>query len=289
MRKTCFLTLLIAALVINAAPAADNEPTNRGPSAPGAGKNEESSLKLKKTKEARTSVRNFLSRRSSKAQIDPVSNEQVNVLIEGLSDSSAAVRIEALRGLSLIASANTPAGRPPSPGLPDLAGFPAARDALLKLTSDSNPEIRAAAIDTYARTFPVTPELEARWLALFNEDPSEDRKQEIIKGLLSSRNPSKRVVDFAVEQLKNPKLAYSTTLTLLARIKPPPPEALAIIVAEFSRSGDPGKRDLLARSILSFGAEVKRFLPVLRDMQANETDKTVRNNLGRAITELEKR
>ena len=289
MKKTCFLILLIAGLVINVAPAADREPANKGPSPVVGGKDAESSLKLIKTKEARKSVRDFLSKPRAKAKVDHLSGDQVNVLVEGLSDSSTEVRIEALRGLSLIAAANTGPGRPPLPGLPDLGGFPAAREALLKLTTDSNPDIRVAAVHVYARTFSVTPELEARWLTLFNEDPSRERKEIILKALLGSRSPSKSVIDFAVEQLKNPRLAHSTAVTLLARIKPPPPEALAIIVAEFSRSDDPGKRDLLARSILSFGAEAKQFVPVLREMQANETDKTVKANLGRALSELEKR
>jgi HEAT repeat protein len=288
MRKHYFLTVLIAAVVMNAA-GAENQPP-KGPSAAARG-DREANLKWKKTKEARTSIRNFLSKssRSPGAHPDRVSDDQINVLIQGLNDSSDMVRAEALQGLSLIAAANRPTGRSPLLGIPDLARFPSAQEALLKTANDTNPDIRASAIGIYAFTFPVTPELEARWLAVFNEDPSQERKEGILKALLSSKSPSKTVIAFALEQLNDPRFAYGTTVTLLARIKPPPPEALPLMVSAFSQSTDPGKRDLLARAIVSFGADAKQFLPVLQEMQTNEKDPTVKANLVRAIAELEKR
>jgi HEAT repeat protein len=289
MRRYYFLSVLIASAIMNAA-GAENQPTN-GPSPAARGDTEANNLKLTKTKEARTSIRNILSKRSRPPNTPPerVSDDQINVLIQGLNDSSDAVRNEALQGLSLVAAANRPAGHLPRPGIPDLAQFPEAKEALLKTANDTNPDIRASAIGIYAFTFPLTPELEARWFAVFNEDPSVPRKEGILKALLSSPSPSKNVIALALEQLKDSRFAYSAAVTLLGRVKPPPPEALPTMVTAFSRSSDPGKRDLLARAIVSFGTQAKQFLPVLREMRNDEKDPTVKANLGRAISELEKR
>lgn len=288
MKLHLFLPITTRTFLVVAALAASAMGANDAPSADVLS-NPDASARLESIKKVKAAVRTYVSKvggppGNSRYRLN---DDDVNLLIRGLGDSSEAVRTESLRGLSLISLVGHPANGQARPGAPNLTHFPAAKEALLRTMSDSNAENRAAAARIYAAAFSVTPELENQWIAAFNMEQSDIKKQHLLIALLSSKTRSQSAVAFVLEQLKNPKLAYDTTTELLARIKPPPSEALPIMVAQFSRSADAGKRSLLARSMDLFGNDARVHLPVLQEMLAKEKDPVVKQNLALAIAKMQ--
>jgi hypothetical protein len=254
----------------------------------GAHADQDFSARLEAVKRVKVSIKTYLNKVGGPPGISPYrpKDDDINLLIRGLADSEETVRAESLAGLWMITMTSHPANRQPRPDAPDLTHFAGAKEALLRTLSDSNPEHRIAAANIYAATFPVTPDLENQWIAAFREEQSDLRKQDLLTALLRSEARSPTAVAFVIEQMTNPKLAYDTAVALLAHVKPPPPEALPIMVAQFARSASAGKRSLLARSIELFGDDAKAYLPVLQEMLAQEKDDVVKRNLVRAITKL---
>jgi hypothetical protein len=250
--------------------------------------NPDATARLQAVQQIETGVREYVKTIPGSASTSPkrLDDGQINLLIRGLGDESKTVRAECLRALSLILLVAHPTNGQPRPGAPDLTRYPGASEALLKTMADPDPDNRVAAIKIYARLFPVTPELERHWMTAFNEEQSGVRRRHLLTALISSKTRSKQAVNFVVTQLKNPERAYETAGIIMTHLRPPPADALPLMVAQLSRSSDPGARDLLARAVEFFGRDAKPYLPVLEQMLAEEKDPTVKENLVRAVDKL---
>lgn len=213
-------------------------------------------------------------------------NDAMPVLGQALGDPDAEVRKSALRPLVYVAIREQAAIRGADPSQPDLTREQSIKNNLIKLMSDPDGGmVRAPATSIYAWSFKPTPELEQKWMSNF-VTADQNERQAIMEALLAGGSPSPQALQFVLAKLRDPVVAPETASTIVACLKPPPPEALAIMVQEFANSGNQYNRSLLAQVIPKFGDTGKQYLPILREMRARETDAIAKSNLENAISQI---
>lgn len=205
------------------------------------------------------------------------SGDMVDLLSLGIADPDERIRLESLKGLSLLALRHATLGRD------ILSRLESARVPLVQLFEAQDPGVRAGAIFVYANLFGVSEEDEKRLITLFDREHSSLVRKEILTRILKGGAPSSIARAFVIRQIGNSTDAYDATMAIMGTIKPPPQEALAPIVNAFSDSPDSGKRDLLAQVLQQYGSAAKPFLGKITEMRDRETVPTVRNNFSLAV------
>lgn len=221
-------------------------------------------------------------RPSDKSRADRVGNEVLPLLIRGLTDPDDRVRIAASDGLAMIAAATKRVQYPPRPDLPDITSGASAREALLQASSNSSEAVRLGAI----RAFPTDPRVEQSWISQFQTEQSEEVKKLLLDAILVGQSYSPEAVNFVVSQLQDERYAYEAAKAIVLEMKVPPLEALPLIASGLGQSPDPGKRDLFARALSSYGERARPYLSEVENMLGRETDPTVKENLRNAIRRI---
>jgi len=158
---------------------------------------------------------------------------------------------------------------------------------ILRAVSNPNPQIRAAAYQIYGGCFGVSPETQALWIRAFSTEQDVDVRKSILKAMARDKSCSPDTLKFIIGELNDPQYTYDVGMTIVGHIKPPPMEALAILVRRFASSNDLGERDLLAQAIAIYGDRARQYLPVVQKMYSKETDPTAKQNLQTAIDSIE--
>ena len=159
----------------------------------------------------------------------------VPILVEALNDPDVKVRQFAAAGLRGIAMLTSPIVYPSTIYGFDLTANPATRQALLKATSDSDPTVSQLALQAYAFTYKLTPDLEQKIINAFNSyKPGSgqlDDRFELLGLLVNDRSPSSVATNFIVQKIDDPKFG-TPALQALASLKQPPPDVLPKLLSE---------------------------------------------------------
>lgn len=213
-------------------------------------------------------------------------NEAMPLLGRALEDSNPEVRSSALGCLVHVAIRERAITDGVRADRPDLTTEPSIKQSLIKLMSDPDGDaVRAPATWIYGWSFQPTPELEQQWMSNFTAGDGNESNA-IFAALLGSNSPSTMAIQFALQKLKDPSAAPDATAAIISFLKPPPAEALPLLVEQFANSDQPFRRSLLAQAIPKFGEAGRAYLPLLRQMLARETDPLVKQHLGQAISSL---
>jgi hypothetical protein len=150
---------------------------------------------------------------------------------------------------------------PANPKLPDLTTSPQAKQALLAATSDADPIVRQMALEAYALTYKLTPDLEQKIIDTFNsykQVPGQpDDRSALLGSLVNDRSPSPVATNFIVQKIDDPQFGI-VALQSLASLKEPPPEVLPKLLNEVSQHNisEPRKSTLI-RAIKAYGPDAQ--------------------------------
>jgi len=213
--------------------------------------------------------------------------EAIPVLANGLSDSDVNVRRNAASGLLLVAAQTVRANNPTSGG-PDLTADPSVRDALIKATSDPDAQVRQTALQTYALTYKLTPDVEDKIIAEFNaQEPATSgqpsNKPALLESLMIGGSPSPHATQFLTNLLDDPKYGTHVAERMAADKCPLSGAALDKLASKLTQEKDPVKRAAYARAIGTYGKQAQRYTPQLEAALANEKDDVTKTNIRTAI------
>jgi len=149
---------------------------------------------------------------------------------------------------------------------------------------DSDPEVRRAAMGTYALTFATAPEMQAKIIQQFSLEEKTGLQAGIIDLLTSSkaRTPdTERFLTQLLDDSKNrPFVVQSFANTPSAWNLPPPPSAaLPKLAAMLANEKDSTKRQTLVRAVGKYGAQARPYLAQIEHLRDRESDATTRSNL----------
>ena len=119
--------------------------------------------------------------------------------------------------------------------------------------TDSDPEMRSAGYLAYAECFGASPELQKTWIKAFSAESDVDARKYILKALLEGNLCTPETLKFVIGELNDPAYSYDIGVSIMANVKPPPVEALPILVQKFAHSDDPGEREFLAQALALYG------------------------------------
>jgi HEAT repeat protein len=205
--------------------------------------------------------------------LDPTSQPQqlgeaLPVFVEALSDSDSKVREFTATGLLIVAEATMRVEVPARPNFPDPAANPKMQQALSTAMSDADLNVRVAAIQAYAATYKLSPDLEQKIIDTFNSyQPTAgqpDARFDLLGSLVNDRSPSPVAVDFIVQKIDDPKYGI-TALGSLASLKKPPVEALPKLLSEAAQHDtSKDRRSALVQAVNAYGpsaqAQLERIL-----------------------------
>jgi len=217
---------------------------------------------------------------------ETVGNEIIPFLAQGLEDPDENVRSAAVGGLAMVAVSTERVLHPALPGKLDLTSYEPVRDALIKAMSDTNESVRVGAIRTYALSFKTTPEIEQKWINQFHSDQSEQVKDLILDAIVVGQSYSPQAAQFVVSQLQDPARAYQAAKAILLEMKPPPMQALPLIVSKLTGATDKGEMDMYVRAVGAYGEKARQYLGLLKQLLAKETDPVVKGNLQATIERI---
>lgn len=215
----------------------------------------------------------------------------IPVLVNALSDPDITVRQRAATGLLMVASAAAPVVFPSNPGAAELSAN-SVRQALLKATSDPDAQVRETAIEVYAVTYKLTPDLENKIIQEFNSPASEmpnrpSNRVAMLESLMIARSPSPSAAQFLTTLLDDPKYAPHVAERMAADKCPLPRPALDKLVRNLVQEKGPGARGAYARAIGIYGKEAKRYLPQLHTALAKEMDESAKSNLQKTVDKVQ--
>jgi len=212
----------------------------------------------------------------------------IPVLVDALSDSDDTVRKYAISGLRGILFVHSPVLYSSS----KLTIDPSTEEALLKATSDSDPEVRELALETYAVTYKLTPDLENEIIAEFKSPQSglphqEDVRLALMESLMLSHSPSAHAVDFLTGLLSDSKWAPLIASSMAADNCPLPGNALPKLVTLLAQDKDTVNRAAYAGAIGSYGKQAQSYRPQLETALTNETDDVTKQNIQHALNRIQ--
>ncbi|MDB4793503.1 hypothetical protein OAG63_00555 [Methylacidiphilales bacterium] len=188
----------------------------------------------------------------------------VPVLVEALNDPDVKVRQLAATGLKGIAMLTSPIVYPSTIYGLDLTANPATQQALLKATSDSDPTVSRLALQAYAFTYKLTPDLEQKIIDAFNSYKSapgqSDDRFELLGLLVNDRSPSPVATNFIIQKIDDPQFG-TTALQSLASLKQPPADALPKLLSEAGQHNiSEDRKSALRRAAKAYGPNAQAQL-----------------------------
>jgi len=217
-------------------------------------------------------------------------NEVIPVFVDGLSDTDAKVRQFAATGLLKIAYITMPATHTVSAGA-NLLGYQSARKAIAKATSDSDLLVRQIALEIYALTYKLTPDMADKAIAEFNAPElataaQPSNKAALLETLMVGGPPSPHATEFLTKLLDDPKYGAHIAERIAADKCPLPGVALNKLATKLAQEKDPVRRAAFARAIGTYGKQAQQYTPQLQAVLANEKDEVAKVNIRSAIDKI---
>jgi hypothetical protein len=214
-------------------------------------------------------------------------NDVIPVLCNALSDGDAKVREYAAAGLAIIAMRTQPRFLPNQSGFPDLRNFAPLKADLEAVMFDSDPQVRRSIWGTYAFTFDLSPELQAKLIAQFPLAIKTGLQDGLIEILSWCERPTPATEAFLTQLLDDPQNgpfvieSFSKRLPS-PKVAPPPAEALPKFAAMLMKESQSEKRQALARVLGRYGAQARPYVDMIERLRDSERDPVTQSNLKRA-------
>jgi hypothetical protein len=211
-------------------------------------------------------------------------NEVIPIFAKGLTDSDAKVRENAAADLAVIAMQTAPRFLPPKPGSPDLLSFPSLKASLEAAMFDPDPEVRRAVWGSYALTFDLAPDMQAKLIQQFPNEQNTGFQPAIISLLTSCKSPTPATEAFLTQLLNDQKnlpfviQSFANTPSSW-NLPPPPAAALPKLADMLVQEKDTEKRQALARAVGKYGAQARPYLAHIEQLRDKEADPTTKANL----------
>jgi hypothetical protein len=216
----------------------------------------------------------------------------VPVLVDALNDPNAKVRLYAISGLRGVLFLHSPLLYRSLPPAQNPSTAPTLKPALLKSTSDTEPEIRQLALEAYAVTYKLTPDLEDKVIAEFRSPGSglphqESQKPALMESLMLNRDASPHAVDFLSKLLDDPRWAPHVANAMASDNCPLPDTVLPKLATLLAQDKDAVNRAAYARAIGSYGKRAHSYRPQLEAALASETDDVTKQNIQHALNQIQ--
>jgi HEAT repeat protein len=216
----------------------------------------------------------------------------VPILIDALSDSDSKVRLSAISGLRGVLFFHSPLIYRTLPANQNPSTLPTLEPALLKATSDPDPETRQLALEAYAITYKLTPELEDKVIAEFQSPDSElphheSQRPALMESLMLNRDASPHAVDFLTKLLDDPRWAPHVANAMASDNCPLPDSVLPKLATLLAQDKDTVHRAAYARAIGSYGKRAQFYRPQLEAALASEPDDVTKQNIQFALKRIQ--
>ncbi len=218
----------------------------------------------------------------TEATFDDIATNFFPVIARGMSDKNEGVREASLHALGVIATTRGA-----------WKGFGHDKDVYAPLKtgitdgmSEADPTLRSGVYMLYAECFGTPPDVQEAWIRAFSSEANMDVKKGILRALLISNSCTPSTMRFVIGELNDPAYTYDVGASVVANIKPIPPEVLAILANRYANSPEPAERAFLGEAMQQAGSEAQSYIPLLQTMFAKETDPTAKENLRYAIKSI---